>query len=462
MNAISTLLQQALALHQRGKFVDAIDLYALVLAREPENFDALHLMGVAERQRGHPQAAVNWIDAALDVREEAIAHCNRGVALQDLGRTEEALAAFSRALELKRDYAMAWSNHGNALHKLGREREALDSYARAVALQPDYAEAWANQGIVLHQLGAFEEALACFGRSLALKPQQDGIWTRQGMSLLRLQDPAAALASLDRALDLRPDAADALRARGNALRALGRREEAVASYRAARAAGAVADDIDFLLASLGEMAAPAAAPASYVSQLFDQYAGHFDQHLQGQLAYATPQQLEAMLQAAGQGRVARAADLGCGTGLCGPWLRPLADELIGVDLSARMLAQADARGCYDRLDCAELVDWLGDQSELGLLVAADVFVYLGALDGLFAACRWACLPSARFAFSVESGPAQGYRLGENGRYAHSEAYVAATAAQHGWRVLTQQEAVLREEQGVPVIGHLWLLEKVLL
>jgi predicted TPR repeat methyltransferase len=251
--------------------------------------------------------------------------------------------------------------------------------------------------------------------------------------------------------------------RANVLRALDRRGEAIAAYRRARELGADPAGIAFALAALGEGALPAAAPADYVKGLFDQYAGHFDRHLVGTLGYRTPELLGGLLHdhLGAAPALEAALDLGCGTGLCAPILRPMARRLAGVDLSEKMLEKARAAGLYDALACADIVDWLeGRDAEWDLVLAADVLVYIGDLAPLFDAVARVLQPGGRFAFSVESLAAEspaGYAITASNRFAHAPAYVRACAAAAGLTLVEQRDAVLRREHGAEVGGLLFLL-----
>lgn len=498
----SSLLQQAVQLHQGGKLDAAQALYRRVLDLAPRQFDALHLLGVIERQQGRPAAAATLIAQALQVDPgQPRAHCNLGAALQDLGRPAEALASYDAALQRDPGYALAWDNRGNALRRLGRPLEALDSYERALALQPANAGAWCHRAIALNDLGRHADAAASAERALAERPgEPDALlalgnalqaldqpdqaldaydaalqrapehaetWCARGAALKKSGDLEGALASYEQALALRPDYALAEHYRANALRALGRRDAALAAYRRALALGADADAIRFALAALGEAEQPAAAPAGYVRDLFDQYAGHFDRHLVDVLGYRTPALLAEMVERhlpAATPPFRSALDLGCGTGLCAPLLRPLAGCLTGIDLSPRMLERAAASNLYDALDCADIVDWLarwGATCELA--VAADVLVYIGDLAPLFAAVRRVLDAGGLFALSCEAlatADARGYALMPSNRYAHGLDYLTGTAAQAGFAVVETQEAALRRDHGKDIAGHLVLLRAV--
>jgi predicted TPR repeat methyltransferase len=508
MNA-AALLQQALQAHQQGLLDEAAKLYREVLAHNPRQFDALHLLGVIARQRGDAAGAASLIRDALQVDpSQARAHCNLGAALQDLGDAQAALDSYDRALRLDPRYVLAWDNRGNALRRLGRLDDALHSYEQALGLRHDAPDAWCHRAIVLNDLGRFDDAItsathalqvrpdwpdallalgnalqalervdeacAAYDRALAQTPQRADIWCARGSALKKAGGLEAALASYDRALALDPGYALAQHYRANTLRALGRKPEAIAAYRAALLLGADAAGIGFALAALGEGAVPASAPPDYIKGLFDQYAGHFDQHLVEVLAYRTPALLDELLRAHVTGMQDEVLDLGCGTGLCAPFLRPLARRLTGVDLSQRMLDKARASGHYDALVCADIVEFLtlgvqvdpqaGPQMDhYGLVLAADVFVYIGDLAAVFAGVARALRSGGWFAFSVEA-PAEGddgtgYAITPSNRFTHAPAYIARLAADKGFTTVETRAAALRREHGRDVAGQLVLLRR---
>ncbi len=497
---VTPLLQQAVALHQQGRLREAEQLYGEVLRLAPRQFDALHLLGVIARQQGNAGRAVELIEQALALKpDQAIAHCNLGAALHDLGRDEQALASYDAALRLNPRYAMAWANRGNALRRLGRPREAVDSYERALGLQPRYPEAACNRAAALLDLGQPAAALAGAEQALAAQPRYaqalcvranalyllrrlrdalDGYehalalddtlaeaHAGRAMALHRMHRFDEALRAHDRALALRPQHAGTHEQRAATLAALGRRLDAIAEYQAARrllaaqgADSAGVGRIAFALAALGEGQAPERAPQDYVKALFDQYAGHFDQHLTEVLDYRTPQAIDAALARAGVAADGEALDLGCGTGLCAPFLRPRARTLVGVDLSERMLDKARAAGLYDSLACADITAFLADcHGAYDLVVAADVFVYFGELAAVFAQVRAALRPGGVFCFSTETCAGEGFVLQASNRYAHAGAYLRALAAAQGFDILLLEAAPLRSENGAAIVGQVAVL-----
>ncbi|WP_373990708.1 tetratricopeptide repeat protein [Duganella sp. BuS-21] len=491
----ASLLQQAVELHQQGRLEPAQALYRQVLELDPHRVDALHLLGVIARQQGDAAGAIDLISRALAVDStQAPPHCNLGVALLDAGRADDALASHERALALNPSYALAWSNRGNALRRLKRLEEALESYQRALQIQPQYAEAHCNRAIVLQDMGRYLDALGAaedalhikdrnpdawlargnalhclrylpeavesFDRAIHLRPDWAEAYVAQGMSLHRLGEFGAAVDSYDQALKHRPDYALAYYHRGNALRSLDRREEASAAYRAALAHGDNPETIAFALASVGEGETPAALPDDYVRSLFDQYANHFDQHLTEVLGYKTPAVLDALIRHVAPSSELATVDLGCGTGLCGPYLRAYSQRLYGVDLSQPMLDKAAARAVYDDLACTDLLTYLNQRPVAwDLAVAADVFVYIGDLAPVFSAVHAALRPGGRFCFSVEAGDGADYVLRPTNRYAHSLDYLRRLAAEAGFQILATQAMEARQENGAPIAAHALLLCK---
>lgn len=168
---IKALLVRAMQAHQAGRLGEAAQGYRTVLAAEPHNIDALHLLGVVARMGGQPAQGAQMIGLALardpDFPE---AHSNLGNCLRDMGRLDDALAACDRALALKPDYADGLSNKANCLRDLGCWDEAEACYRQALALAPDHAQAWANLGVALREMGRLDEALAAYDKALALAP----------------------------------------------------------------------------------------------------------------------------------------------------------------------------------------------------------------------------------------------------------------------------------------------------
>jgi predicted TPR repeat methyltransferase len=272
-------------------------------------------------------------------------------------------------------------------------------------------------------------------------------------------DLAGAADILAQTVELVPGFATAWFALGAIRDNLGDRAGAIVAWEKAREA----DPEDYhgarlQLARLGAGEATPAMTEVYVRRLFDQHAENFDASLLERLDYRGPAVLlEAVRSVARQPlRVGSMLDLGCGTGLAGAAFRPYVDWLVGVDLSPEMIAKARAKGLYDRLAAAELRQFLAAEADAHaryhLLLAADVFVYVGDLAPVAAAAARVLAPGGLFAFTVETHSGAGVVLQQTLRYAHGAAHVRAATESGGLAVLHLAEASTRTEKGVPVAG----------
>ena len=316
-----------------------------------------------------------------------------------------------------------------------------------------------------------------------------GLLTRIALAGLYVhsRDTARAVAVARDAAQLAPDVVDAAMAFGDALHADANLPAALGEYQRAarlapdhpepqqamarmwaevgewemaekaldRAASMGADDA----ATRASIAKGRALPRhgdSFVRHLFDQFSADYDARMLGRLGYSAPsilRDLAAMYW--GLKPIPRAAlDLGCGTGLSGKAFADVAKPLTGVDLSPKMLAQAKATGLYDALIEADIEAWLAaaDPASFGMVLAADVFVYLGDLTPSFAGASRVLQPGGEFLFTVEMGAGADFALGERRRWRHSEEYLRRLAAAHGFEPASLIAATLRHDAGRPVEG----------
>jgi tetratricopeptide (TPR) repeat protein len=201
---------RARRLHDDGELGEAERLYRAVLQREPANFDALHLLGMLNYQRGRSASALALIRAALQVDpRRADAHSDLGLVLYASGSFAEALASYDAAHALAPDEPDTLNGRGVVLSQLGRLTEAIASFDRALALDPAHLDTLGNRGNVLLKLNRPQDAIASYGAGLKIAPNHARLLTNQAVALRRLDRPHEALLGLSRALVNAPNFAEA-------------------------------------------------------------------------------------------------------------------------------------------------------------------------------------------------------------------------------------------------------------
>jgi len=421
------------------------------------------LKGIADFEGGRLEQAEHAFERSLQLLPgRASTLVNLGAAKLRLSKPVEALDALDQALTQEPGDRDAWCHRYEALTQLGRYEEALISCDKAIGIDADCHAAWKGRAMLLAQLRRYDEALSALDRLTTLLPEHGVTWQRRGQLLQKLGRHDEALVSYDKALSLDRSLAQAWTLRGGILKDRRRVDEAVECYRQALAHGGDPALNDYFLASLGGRDAPASAPQRYVQSLFDDYADTFDEHLMNVLRYEAPRFLIDNLRGVGPERFDAALDLGCGTGLCAPLVKPAVERLDGVDLSPRMLEKARMLGLYEQLLQDDLVEHLRRTSRTyDLVLSADVFIYVGDLEPVFAGIARVMIRSGVFCFSVEqAGDEHTVLLNAHQRYAHSERYIRELAARHGFDVLRMLRHAIREDQREAIPGLYFYLLKV--
>jgi predicted TPR repeat methyltransferase len=433
---------------------EALDAFSNALAINPANPETWNNRGTVFNDLARYEEAINDFDKSIALQADFVgALYNKSKSLLLSGRHAEASAVLDRALMVKPDLAEAWVERQSLLQSPHALRRSTRPFG------PGLAEAWVACGNVLYhyqRLTCAGLALAAYERALTLRPDLAEAWLGRGNVLQALTRSDEALVAYDKALAIEPDLPEAWLGRGQSLQGLKRLAEAIVAYRQAREKGADAEFIQFTLASLGAEPTPAVAPKGLVIDLYDRYADQYDQHVIGVLKYRTPDLLLASL-----GRFVPSSsrldilDLGCGTGLLGARVHPRARTLTGVDISPNMLKLAWHREIYDNLVCSELTEFLQTQAgNFDIVVASDVFGYIGDLSGVFQGVRRALRHGGFFCFSVEAGDEKDFVLKTSLRYAHSDAYLGKLAKHHGFGLEMIESHYLRRDEGMDVVGHI--------
>ncbi len=429
-DSLDAHMNLANALVRREKLDEAVEHYRAVLAQQPALAMAWAMLGRAHARTERWQEAENALRQALVLDPRlADAHLELGNVCKMENRLDEARSHYEQALCLNPGCADAHVGLGSLHYKQGHLDSALASYHQALRINPHQSHVHYNLGVLQQELGRpMAEAEASYREAVRLSPDFIDAHHNLGRLLMAQGDKSAA-ECFEQILRFKPDHVVAL----------------------------------YVLSMLGKAPTPSTAPADYVIRLFDDYASRFDKHLVEELQYRIPEFLRAAVgRVLGQSQVRlNVLDLGCGTGLCGPLFRDIAERLIGVDLSAAMIGKASERGIYDDLHREDITAFLQASGPVyDLIIATDVFIYVGDLAGVFAACTTALKPGGYFAFSLEAvDDSKTYQLQTTGRYAQSSRYIRELAQAQMLDEVDFGHVTVRTENSIPIPGYVFILRR---
>lgn len=389
--------------------------------------------------------------------------------------------------------AQGWLRRAAAADAAGDVATAKHAYMQALSHDADLVDARFGLGVTYFRSARYGDAATELQAVVSAGAADAAICMLLGKSLYligRFPESAEAFETASRSLPLQGQSLRCYaRARSYTTMIAGNIEQALADYPAH--AGSDAEPIDVVIREgfgllsayghrdaamrLGEMLIAAKpddavqrhlndavagrevdhVPSAYVEAHFDAFAAGFDDKLVKILGYRVPERMADLVRRH-CASFNSALDLGCGTGLAGAHLRPLAGKLGGVDLSARMLEQAAHRGIYDTLTHAEACAHLeAYPATFDLVFAADMLNYFGRLDAIMSAVARAMPRGGVFAASVKS-TATDFMLLPSGRFAHADDYVARCAGPY-FELLERQAIDIRLEANAPARGalHVW-------
>lgn len=435
-DSLSDRLQQAMAAHVAGRHADSELRYRQLVADYPDAPAPRHYLGFLLQQSGRLDEAYELIAQSLRLdATHAEWHFNFGLLLARLDRAEEAVAALLTSLQLDARQYFCWTNLGALFERLGEPEQAEQAYRVATTLDAGRPDAFHLLASLLTAQERFDEARYFSCRGVVVDPVEGKSRLKLIQALNEVGEAGQALAVLEDWLTAEPD-------------------NSVAAH---------------LLHAHRSHEPPQRCSDAYVVATFDSFAASFDSTL-GRLKYRGPALLAAELARLDvPPHSMDVLDLGCGTGLSGASLRPVARRLTGIDLSRGMLDRARDKQLYDVLCQVEIGAYLdATHGQFDLIACIDAVIYFGDLAPLFRKAYARLARNGVFIFTTEeaaSGSGSGYdydydyALDTTGRYRHRPAYVAQAAAAAGFQPARISDVVLRNEFGRPATGQLVCLRK---
>ena len=417
----------AILLTKLGEHKEAISHLKQTLALNPNQPAAYSQLAEIYLSSSDYEHAINNYLKRLDYEPEHIeSFFLLGQAYLKNNQIDDALAALKKTLTLQPKHPQANHYLANAELIAGDTNKALSYYFRQLEMEP-MVESFYNIGVLLMHQNRHKESLQYLEYAAGMDPSYFPVHVNLGAIYLKLNRIADAIRRYKDALIIKPDDVE----------------------------------IQHILAALANEKTPDQAPREYLSHLFDQYATYYDKHLTEYLHYKGHELLFKTIEEESTTDNPKwtILDLGCGTGLCGKLFKVFAKKLIGIDVSEKMIAIAKEKEIYDVLTVTDVESALDQYKENDLIIAGDVFSYIGKLDFIYQKAYDALKSGGLFAFTVEKTYTEPYELQKTIRYAHSKKYLNNLTKKTHFKTLRLDNIVLRKQHKAPIEGYLLVLKK---
>lgn len=484
---------------RQGKHDEAIAEYQRAITLQPDYPSAYTNLGNSYAQRQDMKKAKQQYEKALSIDSDyPDASFNLARLLVATHHTKDAINALENTIRIAPTHAAAHGLLGKIYLEQNANEKAAQHLEHRIRIQPQHTETYLplacaymqlqqhekaqellenilDRGMIVpeanHMLGMlylmqnhWAWALKHFLREIQVTPTHVESHYHAGVTLSHLQRNSDAIEYFLKTIALNKTHSAALINLGALYLKEEQPENAIIYYQLALKQTPENKEIQHILHGLLQDANPEYAPAEYIQHLFDQYAPHYEQHLNTTLDYHVPKALfKQLTDTLNQNNLSlNILDLGCGTGLCSDYFYPIADTLIGIDLSEKMLAICRQKNRYTQLIHGPIHTTYETIRNIDLVIAADVFPYIGDLDNIFKSVSYYLNVGGYFCASIEALQSESetpYRLAHTIRYQHKKNYIEQLAQSYKFTILDIINFKLRKNREKYIEGYLFLLKK---
>jgi len=199
-------LDIALKYHQEGQLDKSEEIYLETILEEPENAEALKLLGVLSCQKGKFDDGINYLEAAIEIDDQnAEYHLVLGNALLHKGDVEDGIVSLVKAGELDPGNAEVFATLGDTYQKITKFHEALTAYQRATVIEPDNIKHTICAGLCSIFTGQHETASEYLEQALEKDQSIPQIHYGLGVIQAESDNKEEAVKFMNRALELDPE-----------------------------------------------------------------------------------------------------------------------------------------------------------------------------------------------------------------------------------------------------------------
>ena len=348
----------------------------------------------------------------------------KGIICRAKGEYQNSLISYNKAIALDRKNPSFLNNRGNLYRDLGDLQKARKDYNDALKINPKYFDAIINLIILEQEEKNYSEAENLSLKALQIEQNRSEAYKLLAISQLNLKKNNLAIENFEKSQSLQFDIA-----------------------------------VDHQLAMLKDKEVET-TPIEYIENTFDNYSKNFDTHLMKELEYRLPELISKKIkEKIGKKEFKLVLDIGCGTGLCGEYLKNCSKKLIGVDISSKMLKRAEKKNIYNQLIKDDLIDYLEKtKNKYDLIIASDVFIYTGNISKVFNLIRKKLTDGAYFIFSTELFSGNNFKILKTGRFAHSQEYIEEKCRENLFKIIYSDRIKIRKEKNKWIKGQLYIVK----
>lgn len=444
-----------------GEYQKSINLLESVIGADNNYANGHHNLGLTYLHAGQFENAIERLVTAVSLNPKSPSFKNSlGTAHFKSGDLRKAVEIMQAAIELDDSNAMLQRNLGEFRLAQGNIDAAREVLENALQIDPTDYQSMILLGGIFIKLDFPQKAMAQLSAASVIQSSDPELYMTIARFWRKYNQPIKELDALNRVIEIKPELCDGYAVLAEALARHGNPGGALTAYKKCLEIDSEHTEARHFVAALQGNNTPS-APKEYVTKLFDQYASDYENSLTVDLAYNSPSMIAKMLSSRiTSGEVFNEVlDLGCGTGLAGRAIASLVGRICGVDLSKKMIAIAEEKDVYDRLDVGDIIDAVKhNPQQYDLYIAADVLIYLGDLEELFSALRCNAKSGATLVFTTELKTDGSYELLPSGRYAHSVEYVANLCQKHSMEIVSSEQIDLRKEANKVLAGILYAVK----
>jgi len=452
-------LNKGLLERKKGHPNEALSCFKKALQLDKNNVETLYQTGIQYRLMNDLSKALEYLNNALKIKNDSDLIWNEyGITLEQKNENEKALAAYEKALAINPYFYHALFNKAVVLEKMDRNDEAEKNYRDAIRANHNFEAAYNNLGALLYKLGRVQEALESYRQVFIINPKNAQSCFNLAVVLEDTEDyqEAAGLCFNILSLDPSMTAAHVRLATILPKWSYSNKKEAL-NY--AKAWQKHFPDNPLARQTLNALSGKINEEDlfTYTQNFYDAFAETYDQKM-NELECKVPDLIRQKLS---DFSFKNALEIGCGTGLCGKILSNVCNKLTGIDFSEKMIEKAKQTKAYSTLKTIDALDFLLQTKEtFDLIVAADVFCYIGEMNGLFSQVGKHLRKDGLFVFTIEkSDKENGFEINPFGRILHSRNYIKKLIDNNKLEIKDEEELEIRKEGSSHAKGIVFVCQK---